>query len=327
MKNLLPPSLRIAVCGLAMLLSSSLLAQGSQSLPSGFDTLEGNSSSSFPFNTTSDHKWQWHYDSGQFEMANPILITEVYVRTKSSSSAVTFDFPSVELLMASSPTDYIVGSHDLIFDNNLNSDAVVVRAAAPFTGTAVPAFTWMAFGLDEPFLYDPTLGDDFIFQIRKCGTISTWGASIDGVSGSPGVVGGNRYGHTTDCSAPSQSTSNNEFVPVIKFDWVPTAPSMTVDPMVAGQPTDFNINFMDPGGMVFIRWSLTGPGPTPTIIGDLLLSEPINAAPTVHADASGNLNFTTFIPAGLAGETFYVHTVVQQEGEFILTNALVIPVL
>ncbi|PCJ53406.1 MAG: hypothetical protein COA70_08900 [Planctomycetota bacterium] len=228
--------------------------------------------------------------------------------------------------MASSPTGYEVASHDIIFDNNLNPDATIVRAAAPFTGTLVPPLTWMAISLDTPFYYDPTLGDDFILQIRKCSTISTWTASIDGVSGGPGIVGGNRYGHLTDCSATTQTFSNNEFVPLIKFDWVPTAPSMAVDPMIAGQPTDFYFNFMDPGGLVFIRWSLAGAGPTPTGIGDLLLSAPINAAPTVHADSEGNLNFTTYVPVGLAGETFYVHSVVQRDGEFIFTNALTIPV-
>lgn len=326
MKNLLPPSLRAAFVGCVMLFSSGLYAQGSQTLPSGYDILPAGSASSYPFNTTANHKWQWHYDSLQFQMDHPILITEVYVRTMSTSGLATFDFPSVELLMASSPTDYRVGNHDVVFDNNLNPDATVVRAGAPFTGTAVPALTWMAFGLDEPFYYDPTLGDDFVFQIRKCATVSTWGQSIDGVTGSAGLVGGNRYGNLSDCSAASQSTNNNEYVPVIRFDWVPTAPSMTVGAMVAGQPTDFNVNFADPGSMVFIRWSLAGAGPTPTVIGDLLLSEPINSAPPVHADGEGNLNFTTYVPAGLAGETFYVHTVVQRDGEFLFTNPLVIPV-
>jgi len=325
MKNSLPP-ICVAVLAMAFVCSSSATAQGSQTLPSGFDTVEANSSSSYPFNTTDDHKWQWHYDSGQFEMAHPILITEVYVRTKSSSGAITFDFPSLELVMSSSPNDYTVAGHDPIFDNNLGLDATVVRAAAPFVGTAVPAFTWMAFGLDEPFYYDPTLGEDFLFQLRKCSTISSWGASIDGASAGSGLNGGNRYGNLTDCSGASHTFNNDEFVPLIKFDWVPTAPSMAVDPMIAGQPTDFHFNFMDPGGLVFIRWSLAGAGPTPTALGDLLLSEPINTAPATHADAQGSLNFTTFVPAGLAGETFYVHSVVQRDGEFIFTNALTIPV-
>lgn len=315
----------LSACAVS-LLGSVGFAQGSQTLPSGYDTLEGNGSSSYPFNSTSNHSWQWHYDSGQFEVDQPILITEVYVRTKSTSAAITFDFPSVELLMASTSTDYtLLGAggqpgHDLTYANNLNPDARIVRASAPFTGNAVPALTWMAFGLDEPFLYDPTLGNDFILEIRKCSTVSSWGASIDGRSDSPGLNGGNRYGHTSDCAALASTFSNNEFVPFIKIDWVPTGPAMDISPMVAGELTDFHFNFVDPGGMIFVRWSTAGPGPTPTVIGDLALTEPIQAAPVVHADMNGELNFSTFVPVSLLGETFYCHSVVQRDGGFELTN-------
>jgi len=317
MSRFFPPILALSS---ALALVGSLAAQGTQTLPSGYDTIAGNGSSSYPFNSTSDHKWQWHYDSGQFEMDQPILITEVYVRTFNTAGLATFDFPSVELLMASSPNDYQVSGHDTVFDNNLNPDATIVRAAAPFTGTNVPALTWMAFGLDEPFLYDPSLGDDFILQIRKCGTVSTWGQSIDGVSGGSGVVGGNRYGNLSDCSAASQSTNNDEYVPTIKIDWIPTGPKMEIDPMIAGELTDFRFSFVDPGGEIVILWSLAGAGPTQVLMGDLLLSQPINRADLVHADNNGDLDFSTYIPLGLSGETFYCHSVVERDGVFEFTN-------
>jgi len=323
-------SLRLPVlllgAAVALVVSADVHAQGTQTLPAGLDTTEGSGSSSYPFNSTTDHKWHWHYDSGQFQMDQPILITEVYVRTKSSSAVIDFDFPSVELLMSSTSTDYSVAGqgglpgHDTTYDNNFNPDAAIVRAAAPWTGTAVAPLTWIPMGLDEPFLYDPTLGNDFVLQIRKCGTISSWGASIDGSTGSPLLNGGNRYGHTSDCSAAVSTSQNNEFVPVIKFDWIPTGPSMAITQMVAGQLTDFEFQFVDPGGLIFIRWSTAGPGPTSTVVGDLLLSEPIQAAPTVHADLNGELRFSTFVPASLLGETFYCHSVVQRDGAFELTN-------
>lgn len=309
-----------------LLVASDAHAQGSQTLPDGYLTLEGNGASSYPFNSTSDHTWQWHYDSLQFDVDQPILITEVYVRTKSTSPDIAFDFPSVELVMASSPTDYtllgngVQAGHDTTFANNLNPDALVVRSGAPFTGVGVTPLTWMAFGLDEPFLYDPTAGNDFVLQIRKCGTFNSWGASIDGRSDSAGLNGGNRYGSTSSCVALTSSFSNNEFVPLIKIDWIPTGPAMSIAPMVAGELTDFHFDYVDPGGMIFIRWSTAGAGPTPTVVGDLLLSEPIHAAPTVHADLSGSLNFSTFVPVSLLGETFFCHAVVQKDGAFELTN-------
>lgn len=73
-------------CAAACLLAAPLFAQGSQSLPAGYLTAEGKASTSYPFNTLSDHIWQWHYDSSQFQVQGPIVITEVYVRTKGGDS-------------------------------------------------------------------------------------------------------------------------------------------------------------------------------------------------------------------------------------------------
>ncbi|PCJ53407.1 MAG: hypothetical protein COA70_08905 [Planctomycetota bacterium] len=70
MKNLLPP-ICAAALAMAFVCSSSAYAQGSQTLPSGYDTVEGNGASAYPFNANADHKWQWHYDAGQFEMDHP----------------------------------------------------------------------------------------------------------------------------------------------------------------------------------------------------------------------------------------------------------------
>lgn len=162
-----PISILGAVAACLVLSTFSYAAQGSQSLPPGFISPEGNGASSFPFNTTSDHKWQWHYDSGAFAATGPILITQVYVRSKSASVNINFDFPSLELVMASSPTDYQVTGHDPVFDNNLNPDATVVRAMAPWGGNNVPPLTWISLEMDQPFLYDPSLGNDFVLQLRK----------------------------------------------------------------------------------------------------------------------------------------------------------------
>ena len=129
--------------------------------------------------------------------------------------------------MASSPTDYSVAGngtlpgHDPIFANNLNSDATVVRPGAPWIDPAPPAATWLPLGMVVPFTYDPTLGNDFVFQIVKCGTNATWGQSIFGATGSAGANGGNRYGSTSSCAATSSTAQNNEYVPIILIDHNP----------------------------------------------------------------------------------------------------------
>lgn len=324
-------SVRIAFLLAALLCcSSSLIAQGEQSLPAGYLTTLGGGSSSYPFNSSSNHKWQWHYDSDQFIEQSPIFITKIYVRP--TSAITSFDFPSVEVLMASSPTDYsILGNgvqsgHDDIFDNNLNADAMIVRAAAPFVGTNVLAASWVEITLDEPFLYDASIGDDFIVQIRKCSTVSTWGSSIDGVSGSPGLNGGNRYGHTSDCSATIDSFSNNEFVPSVKIEWAPSDPQYTITSMVGGQYSRFSIQYIDPRTPVTFLWSMTGPGPTAIGLGDLMLSPPISMSFPILSQPDGFIEFSTLVPPSMSGLTFYTQSAVTRDGIVVLSNALAMPV-
>lgn len=200
-------------------------AQTSQTLPAGFLATVSGSGSAWPFNLATPSRWQWHYDSGQFTGTGPLTISEIWVRSVSTAGTVAaFNFPSVTVTLASSPTDYsVAGSgglpgHDPIFANNLNPDATVVMSG-PFAGGPVPGGTWIPLGLTGTFVYDPGLGNDFVLEIRVCSSNTPWGQSIDGVSGGAGVVGGNRYGANGDCNAVQSTLQNNEYVPVVRIDY------------------------------------------------------------------------------------------------------------
>ena len=222
---------RILTLAPAALASMALCAsaQMSQTLPSGFDNVQGTSGTSFPQNTTSDHKWQWHYDNVNFTQTGPITITEVYVRALNPGDTVNaFDFTNFTVTLSEATTDYQVGAHDPIFANNLGAGSLtqVVRTgqwsspSIPPSGGATS--TWIPFGLTTPFVYDPTSGEDFIVQIEKCGTVATWGVSMDGTPfpAAPGTNRGNRYGDTSNCASLQSSFSNNEFVPIVRIDYM-----------------------------------------------------------------------------------------------------------
>jgi hypothetical protein len=214
-----------------ILLSTALFAQSNQSLPAGFLNTTGTSSTAYPFNSNTDHKWQWHYDSAQFTAMGPITITEIWVRASTATATVApFGISNFTVTVASSPTDYsLAGSgglpgHDPIFANNLNADQTIVRSgpwnhpgAGP-SGTA--AATWIPFGLTSTFSYDPTVGNDFVIQLESCGVLSTWATSLDGSTGAAFAVGGNRYGDISSCSAPIFTFNNNEFVPIVRIDYL-----------------------------------------------------------------------------------------------------------
>ena len=145
--------------------------------------------------------------------------------------------------MASSSTDYSVAGnglqsgHDPVFANNLNSDATVVKTGA-WSGASVPASggataTWIPLGLTGSFTYNPALGNDFVIQIEKCGTNATWSNFMDVAIGAAGSIGGNRYGHLSDCAATSSTFSNNEWVPIVKIDYTSSG---------AGTPQTYSVN-------------------------------------------------------------------------------------
>jgi hypothetical protein len=230
---------------LLVVVSCFAQAQLTQTLPAGFDSGAGGSGSAFPFNNTSAHIWQWHYDSAQFVATGPIVITEVYIRSLNNAPVSAFDFPSVEVLMASSSTDYTVAGngvqagHDPTFANNLNPDATVVRPAASWVA-ATPPTGWIPMGMTVPFIYDPTAGNDFIVQVTKCATITAWGTSIFGSSTTAGLNGGNRYGHRTICNSPTQDFSNNEYVPIVRIDYTPGATLVNYQVNQLGAASDLN---------------------------------------------------------------------------------------
>jgi hypothetical protein len=218
-------SLRFASFAVA-LLAADAAAQLSQTLPAGYDNVNGGSGSSYPFNTTSNQIWQWHYANSNFTQTGPITITEIWVRASSSSASVAaFLFPSLEVLCSEATTQYQVANHDPVFANNLGPNTAVVRSG-PWSGGPVPpsggtASTWIPLGVTTPFVFDPTHGHDLIVQLKKCATSAPWGTFIDGkLLTGPNTVGGNRYGHLADCNATSSTFNNDEYVPIVKIDYV-----------------------------------------------------------------------------------------------------------
>ena len=255
-------------------LASHADAQQSQTLPAGFDTVDGNGATSFPQNNTNDHIWQWHYDNSNFVASFPILITEISVRAAAPGSTVNaFDFPDWEVTLIEASTDYQVGFHDPTFANNVLNQTVVRPAGTPWSIPApiLPSSgataTWIPMGLTVPMAYDPSLGNDFIVQIRKCGTTTSWGTSMDGASAGAGLNLGNRYGDTTNCQATMSTFQNNEFVPIVKIDYVPATglfPNFSAD--VQAGPAPLTVNFTDlsyssaPGGIVAWQWDFDNDG-------------------------------------------------------------------
>ncbi|MCA9321254.1 MAG: hypothetical protein KDB53_10995, partial [Planctomycetes bacterium] len=208
---------------LGLLLTGSAHAQLFQTLPAGFDAVDGNATTPFPQNFASPEKWQFVYDSSNFAIQGPIVITDLFVRAVDGNTAVNaFNFASWQITMGASATDYGSAAHNSNFAANFLSSTVVKTSA--FVGGPVPASggstgTWIPMTLDQSFSYDPSTGNDLIIQIEKCNPSTVWGASMDCVSGIAGSVLGNRYGNIASCSATAHTISGNEFVPIIRISY------------------------------------------------------------------------------------------------------------
>lgn len=195
-----------------------------QTVPVGEMGANSNSSTFQIVNTTNEQVWQWHYDSSNFTHLRPITITEISVRADSPNVDVNaFEYGNFEVTLIEASTDYKVGNHANIFDDNVYKSQVVRSGVwkAPATpATNGSTSTWISLQLTDTFRYDPNEGRDFIIQVRICNPITTWGTNLDSVffSGA-GTVGGNRYGHTTDCQSIVSTSSSNEFVPTAKISY------------------------------------------------------------------------------------------------------------
>ncbi|MCA9322151.1 MAG: hypothetical protein KDB53_15525, partial [Planctomycetes bacterium] len=175
---------------------------------------------------------------------------------------------------------YQVANHNPVFAANIMTSSVV--RTGPFTGGPVPASagptsTWVPMGLQVPFQYDPTTGNDFIVQIEKCGNTVLWGTSLDGASGAVGVNGGNRYGDINSCTNTTSSFNNNEFVPIVLITWqpaatddvalqtvdAPTTPVNSCDILGAAEPVvvtvrNTGVNQINAGTFVTLGYSVDG---------------------------------------------------------------------
>ncbi|MDA0668235.1 MAG: hypothetical protein O3A95_10315 [Planctomycetota bacterium] len=69
------------------------------------------------------------------------------------------------------------------------------------------------------------------------------------------------------------------------MDWM--VPVLTVEGLIAGQDTNLYLARATPGGTILWGYSLTGPGPTPTSSGDLMLSAPVHTLVNGTADEGG----------------------------------------
>jgi len=83
-------------------------------------------------------------------------------------------------------------------------------------------------------------------------------------------------------------------------------PAYTITNLVAGQTCVLEVTGCDPSSSVIFAYSVAGPGPSTTILGDVDMSAPIKRiGSAVACDSSGTASVSRSIPAGAAGIMIY----------------------
>lgn len=93
----------------------------------------------------------------------------------------------------------------------------------------------------------------------------------------------------------------------ITINWATGGPTLTVDPLVGGQPGSFHITGAAPNTRTYLAYSLRGPGRTfvPFLNVTLDLAQPQQAGNARTTDGSGAVNWTLPIPTNGSGRTVW----------------------
>ena len=175
MKKLIP---------MLLLWSSALaaLAQGVVVVPNGFGNVEGNSSTSDPF-TSSSFRFQQVFSASQFG-TTPFFINNIRFRMDGASSGdVLYSFGGGTVQF--STTTRTADNLSSVFADNIGSDVTTVRNGAfSFGGTFQPGASPQPFGQTisvSPFLYNPAQGN-LLLDIRGRSGLVLFPGALDAES-------------------------------------------------------------------------------------------------------------------------------------------------
>lgn len=105
--------------------------------------------------------------------------------------------------------------------------------------------------------------------------------------------------------AVSSAYEYRTFYGVVEMD-DPYIARLEASPFYAGSYATIALSDFQPGDHALLAWSLTGGGPTPSFLGPIFLTRPIETWVTPRTDASGSLTVYWYIRPRLLGETIWI---------------------
>jgi len=136
-------------------------------------------------------------------------------------------------------------------------------------------------------------------------------------------------GDVTDSYPRGQVYANSGFGSFPGFDYTfrtysNDKPSLSVSPPQAGGFMNIEISSLSAGAEIVLVMSSLGPGPTVTPFGDIDVTAPFRLSPR-FPETAGAFSWTSTVPAGASGQTFYMQAVeFEPGGETELSNSIAV---
>jgi PKD repeat protein len=238
-------------------------------IPNGTATTEGSSSTAYPWGRgTAEIRVQYVYDSTNFTgqgITYPIVINNLRVRANGGTTTAGYSYTAATVLMSTCPLDY--ASASTTFASNHGPDVATVfqgsvTVATPSGGTPND---WYVDIPVQPFVYDPSTGNDLCIDYAHDGTgPSTTAGPAQDSQGTTGLT--TRIYNLTDHLATTGSVQQSVGL-VVELGFTPASglyPAFSATPTSGstGTPVQFSDQSFtsDPNGIQAWLWDFDGDG-------------------------------------------------------------------
>lgn len=259
---------KLLCSSLILAMAASAVAQTTLVVPSAAAAVDGNSSTSYPFDVANG-RYLYVYDSTHFTnngVTFPILISQLAVRANAATATWTGSTFNLQLDLSTSPLDFTAIS--TTWDNNHGLDranvyngSFTIAPGSSTTGTPGPFHAVITF--NTPFLYDPAAGDLTIDYTALGITVANT-PTCDAVT-TAGVANAKRVYSVANPPAATATLWSGDLANVLEFTYTPASglyAGFTAD--VTSGPSPLTVNFTDqsftsaPGGVTGWAWDFDG---------------------------------------------------------------------
>lgn len=278
---------------------------------------------------------------GDLLSIDPVTGLATYVATTSLNSVRGLAFDSSGTLFAAENPNATAIDEDILYTIDVGTGATNYIGATGFYG-----IQGMSFSGNVLYAFDIGNGSGFgdgLITIDPATAVATDVNAAVGGSGSEAQClfsdhSGNLYCANAELFSVDKTTGVVTLIGGGAFSVRGAevvgvgGPTLSVNNLIAGQTATIAVANAGQNGIVFLGYSIQGPGPTsigtPWGSFGFELSLPIRRMPPFFADANGDASMTQNIPGGAAGVPVWMHALVVDAGGVAgeMTNSLALTI-